>query len=371
MDKEMKVMRKNKKKGKRWWKILLGILAGLLVVVLVYVGYVLLSYNRIEDDQVIEVQGSAKADAVKADTEYTAMTYNIGFGAYTRDFTFFMDGGKQTWAKSKESVINCIDGDIDLIKKYQADFAMIQEVDTDSTRSYHVDEAQQIRDAFGEMSSTFAVNYHSAFLFYPFYQPHGASNSGLLTLSGAQITSAVRRSLPISESLSKLVDLDRCFSVNRINAENGKELVIINTHLSAYGSSGDLMKDQLELLFGVMQKEYDAGNYVICGGDFNHDFPGNSKEIFNDTIKEEYSWAAEFPDEMIPAHFKKVTDYKSGVTVPSCRNCDVPYGDDCFTVTLDGFIISDNVESTYVDVIDNRFTYSDHNPVVMKFKLKK
>lgn len=369
---EMKVIRrKDKKKGKKWWKILLGVIGGLLLIVLIYLSYVLISYNRIEDNQELEVKGKSKTAAVKVGDEYTAMTYNIGFGAYTPDFTFFLDGGKQSWAESKESVIELIDGDIDLLKDHKVDFALLQEVDTDSTRSYHVNQAQQIRDAFDDMSSTFAINYHSAFLFYPIFQPHGKSNSGVLTLSDAQITSGLRRSLPISESFSKFLDLDRCYSINRIPADNGRELVIFNTHLSAYGTNGDLHTQQLDKLFGDMQEEYEKGNYVICGGDFNHDFLGNSKEIFNDEIPEEYTWAAPFPDELIPDHFSKVTDYHSGVTVPSCRNCDKPYGPDCFTVTVDGFIVSDNVETTFVDVVDNQFTYSDHNPVEMKFKLKK
>ena len=28
--------------------------------------------------------------------EYSALTYNLGFGAYTPDFSFFMDGGKSS-----------------------------------------------------------------------------------------------------------------------------------------------------------------------------------------------------------------------------------------------------------------------------------
>lgn len=369
MSEEIKIV-KRKKKGKKWWKILLGIVAGLLAIIIIYIAYVVISYNRIEDKQLVEVEGTAKTPSVKTGEEYTAMSYNIGFGAYTPDFTFFMDSGTQSWAKSKESVIDCVDGSIGLIKDHKVDFALIQEVDFDSTRSYHVDEAEQICEAFKDYSSTLAVNYHSAFLFYPILQPHGASNSGLLTLSDAQIDSCLRRSLPISESFSKFLDLDRCYSINRVDVENGKELVIFNTHLSAYGTDGDLQKAQLNMLFDDMKEEYAMGNYVICGGDFNHDFLGNSKEIFNDEVPEQYTWAAPFPDELIPDHFSKVTDYKSGVTVPSCRNCDLPYGEDCFTVTVDGFIVSDNVETTYADVVDNKFTYSDHNPVELRFKLK-
>ena len=374
------------KKRFRWWKIPVITIASLLVIVLLYVGYVFVSYSRIEDDQPIEIEGTSTAAAVKLDTEYTAMTYNIGFGAYTPDFTFFMDGGTQSWANSKESVIDCTNGDIDILKEHNVNFAMIQEVDFDSTRSYHVDQAQMIRDAMDGCSSAKAVNYHSAFLCYPFTQPHGASNSSLLTLSSAQITSSTRRSLPISESFSKLLDLDRCYSISRVNVKDGKELVIINVHLSAYGTNGDLQSQQLSKLFADMQAEYENGNYVICGGDFNHDFLGNSKDIFNDEY-EEQSWAAAFPDELIPEHFSKVTDYASGAITPSCRNCDVPYTANhsdkpydpetdgpydkaCFTVTLDGFIVSDNVEPTFVDVINNEFRYSDHNPVEMRFKLK-
>ena len=371
MEKKMKVLKtKNKKKKFRWWKIPLIVIASLLVIVIVYVSYVFISYSRIDDYQKVDVLGTAQSASVKTDTEYIAMSYNIGFGAYTPDFTFFLDGGTQSWAASKESVVDCINGDIALLKEHKVDFPLIQEVDTDSTRSYHVDEAEQIRAAMTGYNSTFAVNYHSAFLFWPIYQPHGASNSGLLTLGNAQITSSLRRSLPISESVSKLLDLDRCYSINRVSVDNGKELVIINVHLSAYGTDGDLQQKQLTMLLEDMKAEYDNGNYVVCGGDFNHDFLGNSKEIFNKEVKAEYTWAAPFPDELIPEHFSKATDYASGVTVPSCRNCDVPYGPDCFTVTVDGFIVSDNVEVTYVDVVDNQFRYSDHNPVELRFKLK-
>ena len=119
-----------------------------------------------------------------------------------------------------------------------------------------------------------------------------------------------------------------------------------------------------------MQAEYEKGNYVICGGDFNHDFVGNSKEVFNKEVPAFYNWAAPFPDELIPQHFSKLTDYKSGLTVPSCRNCDKPYSKDCFVLTVDGFIVSDNVEAVSMDVIDTQFAYSDHNPVELTFRLK-
>ena len=363
-------MKSIKRKRIRWWMILLGIIVLLILIVTGYVLYVIISYYRIDDRQSLDMEGKSKSDVFMLDKEYTVMIYNIGFGAYTQDFTFFMDGGTQSWAKSKESVIDCINGDIDLLSQYKADVMLLQEVDFDSTRSYHVDEASRICSAFPDMSYTFAVNYHSPFLFYPLTQPHGASNAGLLTLSSVQIKEGIRRSLPISEGMSKYIDLDRCYSINRTDVENGKQLVFINVHTSAYGIEGDLQKQQLTMLFEDMKEEYDKGNYVICGGDFNHDFTGNSKEIFNETVPEEYTWAVPFPDELIPEHFNKLTDYASGITIPSCRNADKPYDESNFTLTVDGFIVSDNVIPTYMNVIDNQFLYSDHNPVELKFKLE-
>lgn len=113
------------KKRKLWLKIPLIILASLLAVILIYVAYVVLSYQRIEDDQQLTIEGTAKGDKLRLGTDYTAVTYNIGFGAYTPDFTFFMDGGTQSWANSRESVINCIDKDIELLKEQNADLVLM------------------------------------------------------------------------------------------------------------------------------------------------------------------------------------------------------------------------------------------------------
>ena len=362
---------KSKKKRFRWWHIPLIVIALVLVVAIAYVAYVFVSYNRIEDNVELTPQGTAESAEVKLDTEYTALTYNIGFGAYTPDFTFFMDGGKSSWAASKESVIATIDGAAGVVKENAPDFVMLQEVDFDSTRTYHVDEYNQIVGDFSGYSHTFAVNFHSPFLFYPFTQPHGSSNSGLLTLSDTGITSGLRRSLPVATSVKKILDLDRCYTINRIPVENGKELVILNTHTSAYGTDGEVQTKQMQMMFDDMKAEYDKGNYVICGGDFNHDFTGDSKFKLNDKNSEDMdalAWAAEFPAELLPEGITRVTDFESGLR-PTTRNADIPYSEDSFVVTIDGFIVSDNVKPTYVDVIDTGFAYSDHNPVKMKFTL--
>ena len=55
--------------------------------------------------------------------------------------------------------------------------------------------------------------------------------------------------------------------------------------------------------------------------------------------------------------------------VPSCRNADGPYNPDQLVLTVDGFMVTDNVTVNRSEVVDLKFRYSDHNPVRMYFVL--
>lgn len=351
-------------------KAIISIILAIIILVVGYLGYVLLSYSRIEDNIPLTPTSSG-ADA-KAETGkvYTAVTQNLGFGAYTQDFTFFMDGGTQSWAESEESVIECINKGAETVKTFSPDFILFQEVDFDSTRSYHVDQQKMLSDAFSDYSNTFAVNYDSAFLMYPLTQPHGASRAGIMTLSRYNITSAMRRSLPISESISKFLDLDRCYSVSRVPAQNGKELVIFNVHSSAYGGSDEIRTAQMTMLAEDIKKEYEKGNYCLCGGDFNHDFTGDSTQKLNGGQTVDFGWAQPFPIDLFPSYIIRCDNYQGDTLVPTCRNCDIPYEEGNPTFIVDGFLVTDNIEVVSVRNIQTDFVYSDHNPVVIEFTLQ-
>lgn len=380
-----------KKTVKKIFKVLGIVLGVILLALIAYIIYLYASYHRIEDNLVLEVEPapdagedlegltsgarSASASALYNSSlttgqEYSALTYNLGFGAYTPDFSFFMDGGKSSWAKSKESVQDTIQGAGELIASYDPDFALLQEVDLDSTRSYHVNEYSILKDCLSSYNSVFAQNYDSAFLFYPFTQPHGSSKSGLALFSRYQVTDSLRRSFPVSTSFSKFFDLDRCYSISRVPVDNGKELVIFELHMSAYGNSDAIREGQIRMLADDMQKEYEAGNYVLCGGDFNHDLKASE-----DDSKNRESWAYPFPRAILPDHFSfcidQLTDEERDSLWDSARNADMEYvPGETYTVTLDGFIISDNIECVSYDNINTGYIYSDHDPVYLEFTLK-
>jgi len=356
-----------KKKKSLLKRILLSVLAVFIVLVLVVVGYVVYvfaTYYRLEDNIALDVESKVSA-VCDADGEYTIVSWNMGFGAYSDDYSFFMDGGKYSRAFSKQAATDNMTAMAARVAELDPDFAIIQEVDINSTRSYHLDERVFLTEKLTGHTYDFAQNFDSPYLFYPIFCPHGKAVSGIMTFSKYNIESALRRSFPVETGVTKLVDLDRCYSVSRIPLSNGKTLCLYNMHLSAYTSDGTIATEQLKMIISDMETEYKAGNYVVCGGDFNKDLLGNSDEIFGISFGD-VTWAQPIPEGTIPEWLTLVADSNA----PSCRNADRPYDETDMVLTVDGFLVSANVEVTYSAVVDEQFAHSDHNPVIMKFKLK-
>ena len=349
-------------------KVLKIVLIALLVLVIVvgsYVAYVFIAYHRLGDADLTPKTGGT--GAAKIGTEYNIVTYNIGFGAYEDDYGFFMDGGTQSRAWSKERLDANLKNINNLLVNQNADLYFLQEVDFNSTRTYGVDEREYF--TFEKKSSVFAQNYDSPYLFYPVLNPHGASKSGIMTFSDFAISSAKRVELPVETGFMKLLDLDRCYSKSRVATEDGKELVLYNFHLSAYTSDGTIAADQLEMILKDIDDEYQKGNYCIAGGDFNKDLLGDSSKYFG-ISGEDYTWAKPIPAGTLEKHsVSLVAAIDKDNPVPTCRNADGPYNDKQYVITIDGFLITPNVSLVKAEVIDTRFKYSDHNPVKMAFKL--
>ena len=354
---------------KKWVKILLIVLLAVVLLAAAYVAYVFISYHRIGDQPLTPVQTPDTAPSLSAGEAYTLVSWNIGFGAYEEDYGFFMDGGTESRAWSKERLTANMDAIAGYLKQQDADFYLLQEVDTDATRSYHVDEREPLYAALFDKSSAFCQNYDSPYLLYPLTKPHGASQSGLLTFAPVNIAEANRVELPVEGGFMKLLDLDRCYSVSRIPAEGGKELVLYDLHLSAYTSDGTIATEQLKLLLADMQAEYDAGNWCVAGGDFNKDLLGDSSAYFG-AADQEYSWAQPLPDGVFDGYdVQLIAPLDESDPVPSCRNADAPYHEGQYVLTVDGFVVSDNVTVEQAVVEDTGFAWSDHNPVSMRFVL--
>ena len=365
-----------KKKMSKVVKTLLMILAVVLSLLLAYVAYVWFSYYRVEDNLKLEIENMQRAE-VPIDQDLRCATYNIGFGANGPEFSFFLakgmmdDGtpvkGRNSKAFSKEYVIENTEGAISELKSLDPDIILIQEADLKSTRAYKVNQYEAFKLGFPNLSASYASDYDSAYLLYPIPDFHGKSQSGLVTLSRFGISEAVRRSYPVSDGFSKLFDLDRCFAYYRMPTENGKELVVVNSHMSAYDEGGIIRKAQWQMVSDFIVSESRKGNYVILGGDFNHvlgDYPEHTFPSRQETPE----WVNYIRPEDIPEGFR-IVQAENGYEIPSQRSTDIPWEKGVtHTCNIDGYIVSDNIEASSIN-IDTDFAYSDHQPVLMTFRL--
>ena len=348
---------------KKVWKGILIFVAVLIGVLVLGVGFLTIVEYRPAPVESLEAAGGEKPLAVG--DSIRLLTFNIGFGCLSKDEDFFMDGGKKVAPESRELPEENMAGIAQFLQEEEADICLLQEVDVDSTRSFHINEKEYLEEALG-IKGILATNFRSFFVPYPI-PPIGKVDGGILTLSQYPVREASRISLPVPFKWPvRIANLKRCLLVARLPIEGtDKELVIINLHLEAY-DNGEGKIAQSKMLNDVLAQEYEKGNYVIAGGDFNQTL---------DTLLTSYprlnpdGWLpGTLSNENLPEHFS----YAMTDNVPTCRTLAKPYSgsyEDTQLYILDGFIFSDNLRLDTLENVDLNFRYADHNPVLLEVTL--
>ncbi len=316
-----------------------------------------------------ETASSSPTD-FKAGGEYTMISWNIGYAALGKDEDFFMDGGKEIQPDSIEKVQKYLVGITNTLKKNPADIYFIQEIDEKAQRSYKINELTVLSNAL-KMEYSFAYNYKCIFVPIPF-PPIGQVASGVAIYTNTPQKEPVREPLPVPFSWPvRTANLKRCMLVSRLPLSNSdKELVLVDFHLEAF-DEGEGKIAQTKQLMDFVKSEYEKGNYVIAGGDWNQTFPTTG------TTKYPVVW----PDGWQPGSLG-ASDIPAGWTLaaddsaPTCRSVEFPYNDERAEkhewqyYVIDGFLLSPNVQKTAVQTLDYNFENADHNPVRLTFKLK-
>ena len=351
-------------------KVLKALLIILLVIVVAAVIlFAWLSITEFKPDAVMEVtpvENLKDTKTLASGDKISILSWNIGYAGLGEKSDFFMDGGENVAAADKAQVQSYLDGIYNTVYggENAPEIVMLQEVDEDSSRTYGINEIEKL----GIYNNAFAKNYSCAFVPYPL-PPIGRVNSGLLTNTVYEINSAERISLPCPFSWPvSTANLKRCLLVSRLPiAGSDKELVIVNLHLEAY-DDGEGKIAQTKQLLDFIQSEYDKGNYVITGGDFNQEFPG-ALDKYPNTHAE--LWEPGLIDaDMLNEGWQFAYD----LTTPTCRLLNQPY-DPADTVgtqyyVIDGFILSPNISLDTVQTLNVGFENSDHNPVKLDVTLK-
>ncbi len=350
----------------KFLKVLTKVLVGILLFVIVVLMYFTIREYRPKQIEETSVH-SKSSEVVKLDESLKVMTFNIGYSGLGKDEDFVMDGGKKGRANSKEVVLGYLSGIKDTLDSNYADFYLLQEVDRPSRRSYFTNQEEAFMEMFSNYNSVFSLNFKADFVPFPvsFTDYMGKVESGIQTLSKYQIKESFRHQTPGSFAWPvKTVNLKRAIQVNYLKITGSdKLLVLINLHLSAYDDGG-MRIEETKYLMELLEKEKEAGNYVIVGGDFNQTYE-DVKDKFPDV---EGLWnPLILKEESIADGYSFIYSDKA-----TCRSLDKPLlnVDDHHYYIIDGFIISDNVELIDFTNIGLGFTYSDHEPLILEVKLK-
>lgn len=340
---------------------------GLLLIVLIaclgFIAY--LSVNEYKPQEREDIPTARGTTRLTKSMPISVTTFNIGYGGLGETADFFMDGGKQVQPKTKEVVEENLSGIAQSLKQCPSDIYLLQEVDRQSKRSYGINQEQYLREQL-QMTSVFAYNFKVPYVPIPL-PPVGRVESGLMTLTHAEMSEASRLSLPNPFKWPvRLSNLKRGLLETRFKLEDSdKELVVINLHLEAY-DNGSGKIEQSKRLGEALEKEYHKGNYVIAGGDFNQVFEGSHR--FPDTGKEGWK-PGNLSQKDLPDHFSYTYDDR----YPTVRVLNAPYTHSYETsqvYVIDGFIVSDNIDVTHVNVMNLEFEHSDHHPVQLEMRLK-
>lgn len=359
-------------------KIAVWVVLAVIASAIIFIGTLTVFEYRPAALEPIEIHNKQEG-RVRIGNDYTMMTFNIGYAGLGKDEDFVMDGGKKGRPDSKPVVEGYFSGIQAILHDHPSDFYCLQEVDRVSRRSYRINQEQGIRSSLGNAyASQFAYNFKALFVPFPLSLSDymGTVNSGILTLTNRQVLGSERHQFPGAFSWPlRIANLKRAMLVSYMDIEDSqKKLVIINLHMSAYDSDGSLRDQEMQYLASFLEAQRALGNYVIVGGDFNQTFP-EADGLF--PVQSDLYEAYTIEKDFLPAGYRFEVD----LSHPTCRLLNQPYVENTEGTQyylIDGFIVSDSVELLAMGAqttekpmtIDHGFLYSDHNPVVMRFRLR-
>lgn len=346
-------------------RIIVNLIVFVLLIIIFFFIYSTITEYSPEKVTPLEAD-SSKCDVLSSDSTFRFLIWNIGYAGLNQEMDFFYDGGHMVRPSQSKVVENLTSIQSFLKENASVDFCMLQEVDVNSKRSYYINQRNSLQETLQYKYSYLGMNYNVGYVPMPITEPMGHVEAGLLSLTNLKPYECNRMSYPFNFKWPlRLFLLDRCFMPMRYKVSNGKDLIIINTHNSAFDDQGKLRIAELNYLKDYLISEYEHGNYVVVGGDFNQS-PVGVKHYFEGEIFDDKEFIS-VSDSLLPQGWQYVFDNTS----PSNRRTDTIYVKGQTRVALlDFFIVSPNICVDNVKCHNLHFVHSDHNPVEMTIRLK-
>jgi endonuclease/exonuclease/phosphatase family metal-dependent hydrolase len=330
------------------------VLAVVAVALVAYGGvFAMLNGNSVAATKDLEIANEGEAPA--APDTLNLMIWNLGYGGLGAGSNFIADGGTSYFPPSREAVHTNVDGIERTIRANaaQVDVFLFQEIARGGPVNFWTDLRGRVDKTLAARQHIFFADFKTRLMPWPLAMTHGQAIYSNFAVENSEVVA-----LPAEDASIFGVKRRYASVVTRLPMEGGGQWVVASVHLAAFDPDAAVRTRQLRELLAWAQREYESGNHVVLGGDWNFqlaetNFPHTTDERF-------LFWLFPFPQDALPEGWHIAAD----ATIPSVRTNHQAYvpGDN-YTTTIDGFIVSPNVEIRSVSGTDLGFAHSDHQPV--------
>ncbi len=340
---------------KRW------IAAGALAVGLaLYAGvFAMVNANPVATARDLEVR-TAESEARAAPDTLDLMIWNLGYGGLGAGSDFVADGGTSYLPPSRTAVRANVDGIDRTIRARaaQIDVFLFQEIARGGPVNYWTDLKARVDDALDARNRVFFADFKTRLMPWPLAMTHGQAIYSNYAFSETDV-------VPLPAEDASIFGVKRRYAsvVARIPMEGGGGWTIASVHLAAFDEDAAVRTRQLRELLAWAEQEYQRGQFVVLGGDWNLQL---AETAFPHTTDERFLfWLFPFPADVLPEGWRIAAD----ANVPSVRTNHQPYvAGDNYVTSIDGFIVSPNVDIRNVAGVDLGFEHSDHQPVHLRVR---
>lgn len=306
-----------------------------------------------------DLQRTVAPDLTEAGDTLDILIWNIGYGGLGAGSDFFADGGESTFPPSRRAVRNNVAGiESFLISQQDADVVLIQELARAGPVNYWIDARARVEHALRDRDVVAFADFRTRLLPWPLRMDHGQGIYAQRRVESADVVA-----LPAEDSGFLGV---RCrYASPFVHLAGIENWTIASVHLAAFDDDAAVRTGQLRALMAWAQREYESGRHVVIGGDWNlqlveTDFPHTTDERF-------LFWLFPFPNDALSEGWRIAADGD----IPSVRTNHKPYvAGENYVTTIDGFVVSPNVDILEVYGFDLGFAHSDHQPVRLRARAR-
>ena len=295
-----------------------------------------------------QVEGPAAPDVLNL------TVWNLGYGGLGRESDFVADGGTHMFPPSRAAVRANVDAINALVGEDEADVFIFQEIAYGGPVNYWVNLKGALDRTLAGRNSVFFADFRTRLMPWPLRMEHGQAIYSHFGVESADV-------VPLPAEDTAIFGVKRRYAsvVARMPIEGSEHgWTIASVHLAAFDPDAAVRTRQLRELLAWAQREYESGQHVVLAGDWNFqiaetNFPNTTEERF-------LFWLFPFPQDALPEGWRIGAD----ASVPSVRTNYQPYvvGEN-YVTTIDGLIVSPNVEIESVAGVDLGFEHTDHQPV--------